>query len=220
MPASYSTAMCGCCRRARIARSRAMRSVKPWSTHSARGNLSAAVRCMTPSARCANQTSPMPPSASRRCNRHGPMRSPCRSRRIAASASAATLATALGVAPLPASGSSACESNSSSSVRRWASPSPRRIEPRAPVARRRAPDRARAARSGGSSPWSRAWRAAGSSGVAIQPKRRNRRDGESDTSQRWSATDRSSRARCQSRPTVRTVTPSASAISASVMPPK
>ena len=101
-----------------------MRSASPRSTHSARGSFSAAVRFITPSARCATHTAPIPPSASSRSSRHGPMRSPGRSRRIADSAAAASCATVVGGSALAKAVLSDCVSRSSSIARRCRSSSP------------------------------------------------------------------------------------------------
>ena len=84
-PASYSLAMCGCARAARMSRSRAIRSMSPARGHAPRGSFNATWRRTIPSVRSASQTVPMPPSPSSRSSRYGPTVAPARSRFVCAS---------------------------------------------------------------------------------------------------------------------------------------
>ena len=211
--------MLGCCRRASIAPSRAMRSLNPWSTHSDRGSLSAAVRRMTPSARSASHTDPMPPSASSRSRRHGPTWCPGWSGWRAASASDATRAMAIGrLESCALALAEACPINSNSTARTFADSSVSRSS----QAARSLSSRSRPC---SSRRLSRIQSSTESAGRALfmdasPPTVKTQSAPRSRHAQDFSSTESSSLARARSRLTVRVVTPSASAISPSVIPPK
>ena len=185
---------------ARISRSLAIRSASPAPVHAPRGSLSATGRLSMPSARSASQTAPIPPSASLRTTRYGPIVSGGGASVVARPGSHAA-GIHFGNRPQEGVvGTSSLRTAGAGGAVEWS-------RARAAARRSSAPARAAAAR---------APRPASRSARPIP-----RSPGRARTCPAYaSASRRSMRAFCQSRRTVRSVTESACAISGSVMPPK